>query len=97
MIRTDLENKEFKIAGSTDELGTECVLIMKQIAKEHQKMYGVLSAQGMLLNLVMLALSDQVDESNYNVQYCTKQEMRMADEVLTNFEDELVESEGDKE
>lgn len=73
MIRADFDNKKIELAGSMDEVGTECVIILRQILNKNKETWGVLGAQGVLLNIITLALSPQVDQYNIKPEWVSKE------------------------
>ena len=73
MIRADFDNKKIELAGSMDEVGTECVIILRQILNRNKETWGVLGAQGVLLNILTLTLSPQVDQYNIKPEWVSKE------------------------
>ena len=72
MIRADLDNKKIELAGSMDEIGTECVLVMRQLFEKNKETWGVLGAQGILVNLLMLTLDGSTDKINIKPEWKDK-------------------------
>ncbi|MEE3350578.1 MAG: hypothetical protein VZR09_11145 [Candidatus Gastranaerophilaceae bacterium] len=77
MIRADLNNKKIELAGSMDEIGTECVLIMREMFEKHKESWGVLGAQGILVNLLMLTLDGSTDKINIKPEWKDKGTMQL--------------------
>lgn len=77
MIRADLDNKKIELAGSMDEIGTECVLIMREMFEKHKESWGVLGAQGILVNLLMLTLDGSTDKINIKPEWKDKGTMQL--------------------
>lgn len=77
MIRADLDNKKIELAGSMDEIGTECVLVMRQMFEKHKETWGVLGAQGILVNLLMLTLDGSTDKINIKPEWKDKGSMQL--------------------
>ena len=77
MIRADLDNKKIELAGSMDEIGTECVLVMKQIFERNKETWGVLGAQGVLVNLLMLTLDESVSKFGIKPEWKDKGSMQL--------------------
>lgn len=77
MIRADLDNKKIELAGSMDEIGTECVLVMRQLFEKNKETWGVLGAQGILVNLLMLTLDGSTDKINIKPEWKDKGSMQL--------------------
>ncbi len=77
MIRADLDNKKIELAGSMDQIGTECVLVMKQIFNKNKQTWGVLGAQGVLVNLLMLTLDGSTDKIDIKPEWKDKGTMQL--------------------
>lgn len=77
MIIADLDNKKIELAGSMDEIGTECVLVMKQIFEKNKETWGVLGAQGVLVNLLMLTLDENVSKFGIKPEWKDKSSIQL--------------------
>lgn len=75
MINSNLDQKTIDLAGSMDEIGTECAVILRQILQQNQQSWGNLGAQGVLVNIFMLALTGQTDELHMQINWKQKQDM----------------------
>ena len=102
MIKADLDGKKIELAGSIDQIGTECVLVMKQIFNKNKQTWGVLGAQGVLVNLLMLTLDDSVGTFGIEPQWKDKNSLKMQElmggmdfnqEVMNQFVQETPTSE----
>ena len=75
MINSNLDQKTIDLAGSMDEIGTECAVILRQILQQNQQSWGNLGAQGVLVNIFMLALTGQTDDLHMQINWKQKQDM----------------------
>lgn len=75
MINSNLDQKTIDLAGSMDEVGTECAAILRQILQQNQQSWGNLGAQGVLVNIFMLALTGQTDDLHMQINWKQKQDM----------------------
>lgn len=75
MINSNLDQKTIDLAGSMDEVGTECAVILRQILQQNQQSWGNLGAQGVLVNIFMLALTGQTDDLHMQINWKQKQDM----------------------
>ena len=75
MINSNLDQKTIDLAGSMDEVGTECAAILRQILQQNQKSWGNLGAQGVLVNIFMLALTGQTDDLHMQINWKQKEDM----------------------
>ena len=75
MINSNLDQKTIDLAGSMDEVGTECAVILRQILQQNQQSWGNLGAQGVLVNIFMLALTGQTDDLHMQIKWKQKQDM----------------------
>lgn len=75
MINSNLDQKTVDLAGSMDEIGTECAVILRQILQQNQQSWGNLGAQGVLVNIFMLALTGQTDDLHMQINWKQKQDM----------------------
>ena len=75
MINSNLDQKTIDLAGSMDEVGTECAAILRQILQQNQQSWGNLGAQGVLVNIFMLALTGQTDDLHMQINWKQKEEM----------------------
>jgi len=57
MISADFNEGKINLAGSMDEVGTECAYILREILEQNQSNWGALGAQGVLVNIFMIALT----------------------------------------
>lgn len=73
MIRADFDNKKIELAGSMDEVGTECAIILRQILNKNKETWGILGAQGILVNILSLAVSSQVEQYNIKPEWVSKE------------------------
>ena len=81
MISADFDEGKISLAGSMDEVGTECAYILKQILEQNKNNWGTLGAQGVLVNIFMIALTmDQEKRKKVNIQWKSK------DEIKNNFQ-----------
>ena len=96
MISADFDEGKINLAGSMDEVGTECAYILRQILERNQNNWGALGAQGVLVNIFMIALTmDPEKRKQVNIQWKSKEDMK---QVSTLFDqstiDKLVEAPG---
>ncbi len=75
MINSNFDQKTIDLAGSMDEVGTECAVILRQILQQNQQSWGNLGAQGVLVNIFMLALTGQTDDLHMQINWKQKQDM----------------------
>ena len=77
MISADFDEGKISLAGSMDEVGTECAYILKQILEQNKNNWGTLGAQGVLVNIFMIALTmDQEKRKKVNIQWKSKDEIK---------------------
>ena len=89
MINANFDQKTIDLAGSMDEIGTECAIILRQILKQNKQSWGNLGAQGVLVNIFMLALTGQTDELETNINWKAKSDMFKKQENIERIEDVL--------
>ena len=76
MISADFDEGKISLAGSMDEVGTECAYILRQILEQNQNNWGALGAQGVLVNIFMIALTmDSEKRKQVNIQWKSKEDM----------------------
>ena len=76
MISADFNEGKINLAGSMDEVGTECAYILRQILEQNQNNWGALGAQGVLVNIFMIALTmDSEKRKQVNIQWKSKNDM----------------------
>ena len=76
MISADFDEGKINLAGSMDEVGTECAYILRQILEQNQNNWGALGAQGVLVNIFMIALTmDPEKRKQVNIQWKSKEDM----------------------
>ena len=76
MISADFDEGKISLAGSMDEVGTECAYILRQILEQNQNNWGALGAQGVLVNIFMIALTmDPEKRKQVNIQWKSKNDM----------------------
>lgn len=76
MISADFNEGKINLAGSMDEVGTECAYILRQILEQNQNNWGALGAQGVLVNIFMIALTmDPEKRKQVNIQWKSKEDM----------------------
>ena len=75
MINANFDQKTIDLAGSMDEIGTECAIILRQILKQNKQSWGNLGAQGVLVNIFMLALTGQTDDLHMQINWKQKEDM----------------------
>ena len=76
MISADFDEGKINLAGSMDEVGTECAYILRQILERNQNNWGALGAQGVLVNIFMIALTmDPEKRKQVNIQWKNKEDM----------------------
>lgn len=81
MISADFDEGKISLAGSMDEVGTECAYILRQILEQNQNNWGALGAQGVLVNIFMIALTmDSEKRKQVNIQWKSKDDMFKQDE-----------------
>ena len=81
MISADFNEGKISLAGSMDEVGTECAYILRQILEQNQSNWGALGAQGVLVNIFMIALTmDSEKRKQVNIQWKSKDDMFKQDE-----------------
>ena len=77
MISADFDEGKINLAGSMDEVGTECAYILRQILEQNQNNWGALGAQGVLVNIFMIALTmDPEKRKQVNIQWKSKEDMK---------------------
>lgn len=77
MISADFDEGKISLAGSMDEVGTECAYILRQILERNQNNWGALGAQGVLVNIFMIALTmDPEKRKQVNIQWKSKEDMK---------------------
>ena len=96
MISADFDEGKISLAGSMDEVGTECAYILRQILEQNQNNWGALGAQGVLVNIFMIALTmDSEKRKQVNIQWKSKDEMKQVSTLLDQSTiDKLVEAPG---
>ncbi len=76
MISADFNEGKINLAGSMDEVGTECAYILREILEQNQSNWGALGAQGVLVNIFMIALTmDPEKRKQVNIQWKSKENM----------------------
>ena len=75
MINAIFDERNIDLAGSIDEVGTECAAVLRQIFKKNKQSWGALGAQGVLVNIFMLALTGQIDEKQLRINWKLKEDM----------------------
>lgn len=76
MISADFDEGKISLAGSMDEVGTECAYILRQILEQNQSNWGALGAQGVLVNIFMIALTmDSEKRKQVNIQWKSKEDI----------------------
>lgn len=81
MISANFDQKTINLAGSIDEVGTECAVILRQILQQNKQNWGNLGAQGVLVNIFMLALSGQTEKLGVNIKWKSKEDMIKKDNI----------------
>lgn len=77
MISADFDEGKISLAGSMDEVGTECAYILRQILERNQNNWGALGAQGVLVNIFMIALTmDPEKKKQVNIEWKSKEDMK---------------------
>lgn len=77
MISADFDEGKISLAGSMDEVGTECAYILRQILERNQNNWGALGAQGVLVNIFMIALTmDPEKRKQVNIQWKSKEDIK---------------------
>ena len=77
MISADFDEGKISLAGSMDEVGTECAYVLRQILEQNQNNWGALGAQGVLVNIFMIALTmDPEKRKQVNIQWKSKEDMK---------------------
>ena len=96
MISADFDEGKISLAGSMDEVGTECAYILRQILERNQNNWGALGAQGVLVNIFMIALTmDPEKKRQVNIEWKSKDEMKQVSTLLDQSTiDKLVEAPG---
>ena len=96
MISADFDEGKISLAGSMDEVGTECAYILRQILERNQNNWGALGAQGVLVNIFMIALTmDPEKRKQVNIQWKSKEDMKQVSTLLDQSTiDKLVEAPG---
>lgn len=90
MISANFDQKTINLAGSIDEVGTECAVILRQILQQNKQNWGNLGAQGVLVNIFMLALSGQIEKLGVNIKWKSKEDMVKKEEINNNVDLSLV-------
>ena len=92
MISADFDEGKISLAGSMDEVGTECAYILRQILERNQNNWGALGAQGVLVNIFMIALTmDPEKRKQVNIQWKSKEDMKKNFSFPDQVIDKLVE------
>ena len=92
MISADFDEGKISLAGSMDEVGTECAYILRQILERNQNNWGALGAQGVLVNIFMIALTmDPEKRKQVNIQWKSKEDMKKAFSFPNQVIDKLAE------
>ena len=92
MISADFDEGKINLAGSMDEVGTECAYILRQILEQNQNNWGALGAQGVLVNIFMIALTmDPEKRKQVNIQWKSKEDMKKAFSFPNQVIDKLAE------
>ena len=77
MISADFDEGKISLAGSMDEVGTECAYVLRQILEQNQNNWGALGAQGVLVNIFMIALTKKKKKrKQVNIQWKSKEDMK---------------------
>ena len=95
MISADFDEGKISLAGSMDEVGTECAYILREILEQNQSNWGALGAQGVLVNIFMIALTmDSEKRKQVNIQWKSKDKMKRVPTLPDQFVDKLVKVSG---
>lgn len=76
MINCDLRNhKGMHIQGDVADVSAECVLVMREIYKRNKEQYGQTIAQGILTNMLVKAIVEDVkkEDITWNISEDQKQ------------------------
>ena len=77
MISANFDERKISLAGSMDEIGTECAYVLRQILQQNKESWGALGAQGVLVNIFMIALTmDPEKKRQVNIEWKSKDEMK---------------------
>ncbi len=90
MISANFDQRTINLAGSRDEVGTESAIILRQILQQNKQNWGNLGAQGVLVNIFMLALSGQTENLGVNIKWKSKEDMIKKEEISNKVDLSLV-------
>lgn len=77
MISANFDERKISLAGSMDEIGTECAYVLREILQQNKESWGALGAQGVLVNIFMIALTmDPEKKRQVNIEWKSKDEMK---------------------
>ena len=77
MISANFDESKISLAGSMDEIGTECAYVLREILQQNKESWGALGAQGVLVNIFMIALTmDPEKKRQVNIEWKSKDEMK---------------------
>lgn len=92
MINANFDEKKISLAGSMDEIGTECAYVLRQILQQNKESWGALGAQGVLVNIFMIALTmDPEKKRQVNIEWKSKDEMKRAPTLSDQFVKKMAE------
>lgn len=76
MISANFDERKISLAGSMDEIGTECAYVLREILQQNKESWGALGAQGVLVNIFMIALTmDPEKKRQVNIEWKSKNDM----------------------
>ena len=96
MISANFDERKISLAGSMDEIGTECAYVLREILQQNKESWGALGAQGVLVNIFMIALTmDPEKKRQVNIEWKSKDEMKQVSTLLDQSTiDKLAETPG---
>lgn len=76
MISANFDERKISLAGSMDEIGTECAYVLREILQQNKESWGALGAQGVLVNIFMIALTMEPEKKRQvNIEWKSKNDM----------------------
>lgn len=90
MINANFDERKISLAGSMDEIGTECAYVLREILQQNKESWGALGAQGVLVNIFMIALTmDPEKKRQVNIEWKSKDEMKRVPTLSDQFVEKM--------
>ena len=90
MISANFDERKISLAGSMDEIGTECAYVLREILQQNKESWGALGAQGVLVNIFMIALTmDPEKKRQVNIEWKSKDEMKRVPTLSDQFVEKM--------